>query len=349
MDIKPTPRAQEQLMDIDVNVEEKLTGMMSIGGGYSSVDKFMVTGEITQQNLFGKGLQLKLKGDFSAIRTNYNISLRDPWFLDKPISASIGVYNEQTEYFDYDKKSTGGYIGFGKELSEYVGGNITYRIEQVEITNISFDASDVIADQEGSKLTSSISPSIWRDTRDNYIDPSDGSRNSLKTTIAGLGGDNYFYKGVVDSLWFYPVIWDTVFALRGRYGYAGGYNDNELPLYERFYIGGINTIRGLGFGEGGPIDDEGEKIGGEQELIFNFEFIFPLVTELKIKGVVFFDYGGAFDDTHHMSATNMRQTAGAGVRWISPFGPIRLEWGFNLDPREDEGDDKLEFSIGGFF
>ncbi len=349
VDVKPTLRTEEQLMDIDVNVEEKLTGMMSIGGGYSSVDKFMVTGEITQQNLFGKGLQLKLKADFSARRTNYNISLRDPWFMDTPVSASIGFYNEQIEYFDYDKKATGGSIGFGRELSEYVGASITYRIEQVEITNASDDASDIIKDQIGSKLTSSISPSIWRDTRNNYIDTSEGSRNSLSATLAGLGGDNYFFKGVVDSMWFYPVIWDTVFMVRGRYGYASGYNGKELPLYERFYIGGINTIRGLGFGEGGPKDETGERIGGVEELIFNFELVFPIVKDIRLKGVVFFDYGGAFDDNHQLSGTTMRQTAGAGVRWISPFGPIRLEWGFNLDPLDDEGEDKLEFSLGGVF
>ncbi len=349
VDIRPIPRAEDQLMDIDVTVKEKLTGMLSLGGGYSSVDKFMIMGEITQTNLFGRGLQLKLKADFSSRRTNYNISLNDPWFMNKPISASIGLYNEIVDYTDYDKKSLGGYIGFGKELSEYVGANIKYSFERVSIANVSENASSLIRDQEGSKITSSISPSIWRDTRDNYLDPSTGSKNALYTTIAGLGGDNYFFKGVVDSLWFFPVIWDTTFSLRGRYGYAKGFNNRELPLYERFYVGGINTIRGLGFGEGGPKNAQGEKIGGTQEIIFNLEYIFPLVEDIKLKGVIFFDYGGSYDSEFQLSESMMRRTAGAGVRWISPFGPIRVEWGFNLSPKKEESNDKVEFSIGGFF
>ncbi|HBH62837.1 MAG TPA: outer membrane protein assembly factor BamA, partial [Nitrospiraceae bacterium] len=118
---------------------------------------------------------------------------------------------------------------------------------------------------------------------------------------------------------------------------------------ERFYVGGISTIRGLGFGEGGPVNEEGEKNGGVQQLIFNAEYIFPLVNEMKLKGVIFFDYGGAFDNSYSLSARNMRRTTGAGVRWMSPLGPLRLEWGYNLDRRENEGNDKLEFSLGGFF
>jgi len=349
VNIIPKPRPGENLIDIDVKVKEKLTGMLSIGGGYSSVDKFMVMGEITQTNLFGKGLKLRLKVDLSSRRSNYNISLTDPWFMDKPISASIGLFNEEIDYIDYDKKATGGYIGFGKEFSEYVGGHITYNLEKATITNVSEDASSLIKEQEGSKFTSSISPSIWRDTRDSFLDPTTGSRNAIYTTIAGLGGDNYYYRIVGDSLWYFPAFWKTVFSVRGRIGYADGYAGKELPLYERFYVGGINTIRGLGFGEGGPRNEEGEKIGGNFETILNTELIFPIIQDIKMKGVIFFDYGGAFDKHQSISFSDMRKTAGFGVRWISPFGPIRLEWGYNLDPREDERRSKLEFSIGGIF
>jgi outer membrane protein insertion porin family len=349
VDISPYPHSEEKLIDLNVKVKEKLTGMLSLGGGYSSVDKFMIMGEITQGNLFGKGLYLKLKADLSARRTDYNISLRDPWFMDKPISASIGLFNESYEYPDYDKKATGGTIGFGKELSEYVTGNITYNLESVQITNISDEASSLIRDQEGRKLTSSISPSVWEDTRDNYIDPTSGHRHALYTTFAGLGGDNYFVKGVADSIWYFPYKWGTTFSLRGRLGYATGFAGKELPLYERFYVGGINTVRGLGFGEAGPRNAEGEKIGGNLETILNAEYIFPLIEDLKLKGVVFFDYGSSFDKDDKFSLSDMRKTTGFGFRWLSPMGPLRLEWGYNLEPAEDESASKLEFSIGGFF
>lgn len=350
VDITPMPQAEEKLVDLNVKVKEKLTGMLSIGGGYSSIDKFMVMGEVTQANLFGKGLYLKLKADFSATRKNYSLSVKDPWFMDKPITASFSIYNEFYNYPDYEKKATGGSIGFGKEFSEYVAGDITYNLEEVEIAKIAEDASADIKEQEGSKLTSSISPSIWRDTRDNFMDPSTGSKNALYMTLAGLGGDNYFYKGVADSMWFFPVIWDTTFSVRGRVGHATSYKRGKtLPLYERFYVGGINTIRGLGFGEGGPKNEEGEKIGGNTEALLNLEYIFPIEKEAKLKGVLFFDYGRAFDNDESFALRKMRYTAGAGVRWMSPIGPLRLEWGFNLHPAEDEAKDKLEFSIGGFF
>ncbi|MEE8329858.1 MAG: outer membrane protein assembly factor BamA [Thermodesulfovibrionia bacterium] len=347
VELNPKPQVKEKLVDIDIKVKEKLTGMLTFGGGYSSIDKLIVTGEITQINLFGKGLYLKLRADFSASRTNYNISLRDPWFLDKPVSASINLYNDVFEYPEYDKEALGGSIGFGKELSEYVGGNIKYTFEDVTISDIGDDASSIIKEQEGQKITSSISPSIWRDTRDNYLDPTSGSKNSISATYAGIGGDNYFVKTLFDSLWYFPVIWDTTFSLRGRFGYASGLKGRKLPLYERFYVGGINTVRGLAFGEGGPRDETGEVIGGTKELIFNAEYIVPIEKNLRLKGVVFFDAGKSFDD--YEEAKSLRTTAGFGVRWMSPFGPIRLEWGYNLSKKADESSSKIEFAVGGLF
>lgn len=347
VELNPKPRAEEKLVDVDINVKEKLTGMLTVGGGYSSIDKFIVTGEITQINLFGRGLYLKLRADLSSSRTNYNISLKDPWFMDKPVSASISLYNEVFEYPEYDKEAMGGSIGFGKELSEYVGGNIKYTFEDVTISSIADGASSIIKEQEGRKITSSISPSIWRDTRDSYLDPTSGSKNSLNTTYAGIGGDNYFIKALFDSLWYFPVKWDTTFSLRGRFGYASGLADRKLPLYERYYVGGINTVRGLGFGKGGPRDENGEVIGGTKELIFNVEYIVPIEKNLRLKGVIFFDAGKSFDDYEEVKS--LRTTAGLGVRWMSPFGPIRLEWGYNLSKKADESSSKIEFAVGGLF
>lgn len=349
VDIAPALRVDEELVDLNVKVKEKLTGMLSIGGGYSSVDKFMVMGEITQTNLFGKGYYLKFRTSFSSRRKDYHISLRDPWFMNKPISASISLYNESFEYPNYDKKATGTSIGFGKELSEYVGGNITYTFEQVKISDVADDASSLIRDQEGKKITSSISPSIWKDTRDNYLDPTTGSRHALYTTYAGIGGDNYFVKGLVNSAWYFPAIWGSTFSVRGRFGYASGFAGKELPLYERFYVGGINTVRGLGFGEAGPRNVQGEKIGGNKELIFNTEYIFPIIEDIRLKGVLFFDAGRSFENNEDISIAELRPTTGVGFRWISPLGPIRLEWGFNLNQKADESASKIEFSIGGLF
>ena len=206
--------------------------------------------ELSQGNLFGRGQYIKLRAELGGMTKYYDISFRDPWFLDKPISFSTNIYRTTKTYIDYDKRATGFGFSFGKRFSEYWSGDIGYNFENANITNISDTASDIIKDQEGTKTTSSITPSLARDSRDNYLDPSKGSRNSVYITYAGLGGTNNFAKGELDSAWYLPIGSTTV-MLRGRLGSASGLGGKELPLYERFYVGGIYTVRGLGYGEGG--------------------------------------------------------------------------------------------------
>jgi outer membrane protein insertion porin family len=346
LDIAPKPRYEEKLLDIDIKVKEKATGFLSVGGGYSSVDGLIGMVDITQGNLFGRGQLVKMRAELGGKSSFYELSFRDPWFMDKPIAFSADLYRTTRDYIDYSKKATGGGFGFGKEFSEYWGGNISYNLEQATIYNVASTASEIITEQIGTKLTSSITPSITRDSRDNFLDPSRGSRNSVYVTFAGLGGDNAFIKGLVDSAWFFPV-GSTTIALRGRFGYAKGIFNKTLPLYERFYVGGIYTVRGLGFGQAGPKDDKGEYIGGAKELIFNTEYIFPIFSELKLKGVVFFDAGNSYEASEPIGA--LRYTTGAGFRWISPVGPIRIEWGYNLQRKPGESASKVEFTFGSFF
>lgn len=346
VELIPKPKPEEKLVDLDIKVKERPTGFFSVGGGYSSVEQFIAMVELTQGNLFGKGQFLKLRAELGGRTTYYDISFRDPWFMDKPISFSTNIYKMTKEYIDYDKEATGFGISLGKRFSEYWWTDIAYNFEDANITGVASDASEIIKDQEGKSTTSSITPSLVRDSRDNYLDTSRGSRNSIYVTYAGLGGSNNFLKSEVDSAWYFPF-GSTTLMLRGRYGYATGVGGKELPLYERFYVGGIYTVRGLGFGEAGPKDEEtGDYIGGTNELIFNIDYTFPLVSEIRLKGVVFTDIGSAFNAFKEM---DLRPTAGLGVRWISPFGPIRLEWGYNINKKEGEEPSRFEFAFGTFF
>jgi outer membrane protein insertion porin family len=347
LELIPKPRPEEKLVDIDINVKERPTGFFSIGGGYSSVEKFVAMVELTQGNLFGKGLFMKVRAELGGRTTYYDISFRDPWFLDKPLTFSTNVYNITKEYIDYDKKATGFGVSLGKRFSEYWWANLAYNFENADIDNVAEDASKFIKEQEGQNTTSSITPTLVRDTRDNYLDPSRGSRNSIYVTYAGIFGSNKFIKGEIDSAWYFPL-GRTTAMLRGRFGYASGLYGYDLPLYERFYVGGIYTIRGLGYGEAGPRDEEtGDPIGGTEELILNAEYIFPLVTDIKLKGVVFFDAGNSYDSFDNFG--ELRYTTGLGVRWISPIGPVRIEWGYNLDKKPDEKSSRFEFAFGTFF
>lgn len=347
VEIIPKPRPEEKLVDLDVRVKEKPTGFLSVGGGYSSVDKLIGMVDLTQANLFGKGQLLKIRGELGGQSAFYDISFRDPWFMDKEISFSASLYNLTREYIEYKRKAFGFGFGFGKSLSEYVRGEIAYKIEQATIYDVADDASVIIKDQKGTKITSSITPFVVRDSRDNYLDPSRGSRNSIYFTYAGIFGDNYFVKSEIDSAWFFPL-GKTTAMLRGRFGVARGIWGKELPLYERFYVGGLYTVRGLDFAEAGPKDPKtGDAIGGTEELIFNVEYIFPIITDIKLKGVVFLDVGNAYEDFDEFGT--LRYTTGVGVRWISPFGPIRVEWGYNLDRKPGENASKIEFAFGTLF
>jgi len=347
VELIPKPRADEKLVDMDIKVKERPTGLFSVGGGYSSVEKFIAMVELTQGNLFGKGQLIKLTGEIGGRTTYYDITFRDPWFMDKPITFSTSIYKTTKKYIEYDKRATGFGISFGKRFSDYWSGDIAYNFENATIYNVSESASTIIKDQEGTKVTSSITPSILRDSRDNYLDPMRGSRNSIYLTYAGIGGTNYFVKGEVDSAWYFPI-GSTTTMLRGRFGHAEGILGKKLPLYERFYVGGIYTIRGLGFGEAGPRDEKtGEAIGGTEQLIFNAEYIFPIVSDIRLKGVVFFDAGNSYDSFKKIGS--LRYTTGAGVRWISPIGPIRIEWGYNLHKKPGERSSRFEFAFGTFF
>jgi len=347
VEVIPKPKAEEKKVDLEIKVKERPTGFLSIGGGYSSVEKFIGMIELTQGNLFGRGQLLKVKAELGGRTTYYDILFKDPWFLDKPLTFSTNLYKMTREYIDYDKKALGFGISLGERFSDYWWGDISYNIEKAEIYNLSKNAPRIIKDQEGTRVTSSITPSIVRDSRDNYLDPSRGSRNSLYLTYAGLGGTNKFLKGEIDSAWYFPIN-STTIMIRGRFGYATGLFGEELPLYERFYLGGIYTIRGLGFGEAGPRDPKtNDVIGGTEELIFNAEYIFPIVSELRLKGVLFFDAGNSYDEFKNFG--ELRYTTGIGVRWISPMGPIRIEWGYNIDRKPGEKSSRIEFAFGTFF
>jgi len=347
VDMVPKPKYEDRSVDVDIKVKERPTGFLSVGGGYSSQDKFIATADITQGNLFGKGQYIKLKGELGGTSSYYEFSFRDPYVFDTPYSLSTGIYNHNKEYIEYDKEAYGFYIGLGKPLGEFWKGDVTYNFEKSDITNIDDDASVVVKDQEGEHTLSSVTTNIIRDSRDNYIDPTRGSRNMLTLTLAGLGGDYGYFKSLIDSGVYIP--WGAVtFLVRGRFGYASAIFGKKLPLYERFYVGGLSTVRGLDFGDAGPHDDvTDEAIGGTTELIFNTEFIFPISPEMKLKGLVFFDAGNSYEGFDEFGS--LRYTSGIGIRWISPFGPIRLEWGYNLDQHPGESSNKFEFAFGSFF
>ena len=163
-----------------------------------------------------------------------------------------------------------------------------------------------------------------------------------------LGGSNHFYKITVDSLKYTPLFWDIRHAIRGRLGVVEGIGGKPEPLTELFFVGGINTVRGFEFGRAGPTTITGTLLGATNQVIINNDLIFPISKEAKLNGVLFFDYGKGFGADEDLSF-DLRPAAGVEARWISPFGPLRLAYGLNLDPQRNEKSAVFEFSVGNLF
>jgi outer membrane protein insertion porin family len=197
--------------------------------------------------------------------------------------------------------------------------------------------------------------SLVRDTRDKIFSPTSGSRNSISVDYAGgpLGGDAQFTKVEGSSSWYFPMIWSTVFHVRGSAGQAFENEDGKLPVYEKFFLGGMNSIRGFESASISPTDPpndpNGDKIGGDKMWFGNVSIIFPLVKDMGMDGEIFHDFGNVYDIDEDWDFSDYKKTAGVGILWASPLGPLRLALGFNLDKKDDEDSSNWDFSMGGNF
>jgi outer membrane protein insertion porin family len=339
-------------MKLDVKVKERPTGAFSVGVGYSSLDKFIGSASLSQSNLFGTGLKFNFSVLLSAISSRYTLSFTEPWLFDKPLSAGIDIFDTARDFPDFDIAEKGFGLRFGFPLiKRTTRGSLNYTLKEVDVSEVDPDATRIIRDQEGTRIVGSVKGQIKRDTRDDAFFPTEGSITTVSAKVAGsiFGGNTNFVKFEGDALKFFPLPWwDLIFSARGQAGYLFAYKGQDEPIYERYFLGGINSLRGFESRSVGPRDPgTDEIIGGSVKLVANFELLFPLFSRQNLRGVLFFDIGNAFDDD--IDFGELREGAGAGVRWFSPLGPLRLELGYNLDRREDERQSVWEFSIGGSF
>lgn len=347
-------QVERDKVDLNVRVKEKPTGQFSIGGGFSTLDQLVAIADITEGNLGGNGWMGRVRGQLGQRRTLGLITFRNPYLNDSLTSMQFDAYSTYTNYLSYTENKAGANITFGRWLSEYVSGNISFVGESLQYKNpqpgLCPSGSPIICDQLGYQSTTGFRTILARDTRDYYLDPRTGWRTSVGGSYGtpALGGTNHFYKYDVDVMKYTPLPFDTRISLRARYGEAKGVGGKPIPLTERFFVGGINTMRGFQFGRAGPVTEFNTLQGAASQLIFNVDFIFTISTEAKLNGDVFFDYGKGFNDNESISL-DLRPASGFEVRWISPFGPLRAAYGFNLDPRPGERKGVFEFTIGSLF
>jgi outer membrane protein insertion porin family len=357
-------------LNMNVEVKEKPTGTFSIGAGYSSLDGIIGQGSVQQANFLGLGLKANAAASLGSKSQTYNLGLTDPYFMDTKWTLGADLYRTKRDYIDYTRRATGGDIKAGYPLSDTVSIFGLYKYEQKEISSQSQALQDnirrgLVIAPETDSTTSAIMTSISRNTTDYRIDPSSGMVNSLSAEFAGLGGTNRYARFVGNTTFFHPVSWGTVLSLRGELGYIRGLG-KEVPIDEKFYLGGINTIRGYGgrtvspfVSSIAPIQDVNGVvnltpirafIGGNAEAFFNMEYQFPLLKEAGLKGLLFADAGNSYDGADKLFS-RVLTSYGFGFRWFSPIGPLRLEYGIPVNPRAgiDSKSGRLEFSIGSFF
>lgn len=342
-------------VDLNVRVKEKPTGQFSIGGGFSTLDKLVAIADITEGNLGGHGYLGRIRGQLGQQRSLGLITFRNPYLNDSLTSVQLDIYRSITNYISYFEQKSGASVTFGRWLSEYVTGSVSLFAEQLEFSDpqlgICPDLIPLVCRQLGTQSTTGFRTSVFRDTRDYFLDPRTGWRigGGFDVGTPLLGGSNNFIKYYVDVIKYTPLPYDTRFSVHARYGAVEALGGTQVPLTERFFVGGINTMRGFVFGRAGPVVPTFySTIGAAQQLIFNNDFIFTISSDAKLNGVIFFDYGKGFDDNEPLSF-NLRPTAGLEGRWISPFGPLRAAYGINLSPREGERTGVFEFTIGSMF
>jgi len=337
-------------MNLDVKVKEKPTRFISVGGGFSSADQIFAMAQIAERNLFGRGQNLNFQGQFGSISNRFTLSFTEPWLFDIPLTSTLQLYRWYRDYDEYEKESIGAGINFSYPVWDFTRVYFGYSYDDSDVTNVDEFASTFIKDQEGRTTSSVINTTLRRDSRDHAFLTTDGSDNSLSVDWASglLGADASYVKTIFNSAWWYPLpLWKFVGFLHGKTGYVDG---SDIPIYERFFLGGINSIRSFDSGDVGPRDPlTGDRVGGNKMILFNAELLFPLVEAQGLRGVVFFDAGNSYFEGEDIDFNDLKYAYGGGIRWHSPMGPLRLEYGINPDPKDGEDKAKFQFSMGVFW
>lgn len=403
---------QPDTVDLLVDVKEGPTGTFTVGGGYSSGDGFVFNANIAEKNLLGRGQGVTGNFSLGSKRQDYVLRFNEPYFNNSKMSLGFDAFNTKREFTEFDERKLGFgmstsypfrdlYIPFlrdpkkeravgSDELAvarapsfwDYARGGVSYDFTRENISGVKPGASQAIREEAGKSLTSSMTPEVSYDSRDHFFNPTQGVKSAFSTKFAGLGGDNRFIKTDLSGRWYYPLMknpdWggNYVLSLGGSMGYGLGITrangGDDLPLFERYFAGGINSVRGFtdrsigprakdscvpadvnqpayekpstGCVNSGDTVKKGDVIGGNKSALLSAEVMFPVMEQYGLRGVAFFDMGNSFDKGFNFG--DFRRSVGVGGRWMSPFGPLRVELGFPLNKKSGDDTSVLGFSIG---
>jgi outer membrane protein insertion porin family len=359
---------------VNLEVKERPTGTFQVGAGFSSVESFIAQAQVSQNNLFGRGQRMTLQAQISGLRQLFSLSFWEPYFLDSRWTFAFDVYNRQGFFGSFTRGAVGGTLTWGYPITDDIRVFATYKAEHVSAKSSSsaslFGTTFGSPLPEGAQLanyfrggfTSSVRLSIQWDTRNNRLFPSKGMYHMAWAEFASkyMGSQNQYNRFGGFSRFYYPIWGPIIFKFNAQIGVVTSPNPEGVPLFERFFAGGIMDIRGFKPRTLSPTLlylrglDPNETVqpflkGGNKKLVFNAEIEFPIFEKVGIKGVIFSDAGNVFDDDESISFTGLRHSVGWGFRWFSPIGPLRFEWGVPLSPNPGEDPVVFEFTIGNFF
>jgi outer membrane protein insertion porin family len=347
VEVNTAPGSDKTKIVVNIDVTERPTGLFSIGGGFSSADGILGTIDLSQNNFLGRGWLATIKIRAGANIQQGQLSFTEPWLFDRPLAAGFDLFSTQRQFLEYDYRTLGGGLRLSHPFEEFWRWHLGYRLTQDDILHVKNPQDSFLRDEEGTHVTSLVSGTIARDSRDSIQTPSKGGQLAWSTELAGLGGDHHYSKSTMFMTYFQPVWFGHILSGRAEGGYGFGFGDERLPVFERFFLGGPNSIRSFKTRQISPQDEFGTRIGGTTEVLGNVEYLIPLPFDIRL--AAFFDIGNVYGFKTKFDLTDLRKAAGGGIRWVSPFGAIRLDYGFNLDRRPGEKAANFHFSVGSPF
>lgn len=353
--VKPKPGSAPDQTIIDVDVEEKSTGEISIGAGFSTSDGPLADLRLRERNFLGKGQDVLVATTIAGERTELDLSFTEPYFFNRDLAAGVDVFYVTRDFQDessYDQETQGAALRLGYPLGPHTRQQLKYRFQNNDITDVADDASRFIRDQEGERTTSALSQSLSYNRLNSNINPTDGYRLWLDAEVAGLGGDAKYVSSKTGGSYFYPVSKKVTFNTLAELGAIHGYSDSDVQINERYFIGS-KTLRGFEYGGIGPRDlNTDDALGGNFFYRGSFELSFPLglPEDMGIKGHLFSDYGSLWDidETGDEIADDksIRASVGFGLSWQSPLGPLRIDLASPVLDEDYDKDEIFRFDFG---
>ncbi|MFI3271850.1 MAG: outer membrane protein assembly factor BamA [Pseudomonadota bacterium] len=355
VDMQLVPLENPAEVDLKVRVKEDNTGAISGGVGYSTYYDFGVSASIMERNLFGRGYVASLQGFLSGTTTSLMASFVNPRVNDGNMSLGYDIYAVRTYYDDYSKNTYGNTVRFGYPVGEYSSIGWGYRLDFYTLYDIDEDSADIIKEREGHNISSVLHGRFFRDTTDSVSMPTKGTTFRFTTEYGGsfLGGDDNFIKPVLEYQIYQGLMKNHTLHFRTKWGAVLENTDEAVPVFERFYMGGIDSVRGYDSSDISPREaSSGDTIGGDRMAFMNFEYIWTFEEDLGLSLVPFFDIGVNYDSQDYESYSDeIKRSYGLELRWRSPMGDLRFAYGIPLDDgRDGESlNGRFEFTMGQFF